>query len=103
MTGHLYGVGVGPGDPELITLKAAKLIRRAEVIAYHSGEDRIVKHAFREWSAACTCPPRQPICTCGGRSMGEGVTRKAIMAGEGEIAVNPRARSARLRAWRRGE
>ncbi len=37
MTGRLYGVGVGPGDPELITLKAAKLITRADVIAYHSG------------------------------------------------------------------
>ena len=37
MTGRLYGVGVGPGDPELITLKAAKLIRTADVIAYHSG------------------------------------------------------------------
>jgi precorrin-2 C20-methyltransferase/precorrin-3B C17-methyltransferase len=37
VTGHLYGVGVGPGDPELITLKAAKLIKNADVIAYHSG------------------------------------------------------------------
>ena len=37
MTGHLYGVGVGPGDPELITLKAARLIKNADVIAYHSG------------------------------------------------------------------
>lgn len=37
MTGHLYGVGVGPGDPELITLKAAQLIKNADVIAYHSG------------------------------------------------------------------
>ena len=37
MTGHLYGVGVGPGDPELITLKAARLIKDADVIAYHSG------------------------------------------------------------------
>ena len=37
MTGHLYGVGVGPGDPELITLKAARLIKSADVIAYHSG------------------------------------------------------------------
>ncbi|WP_346008500.1 precorrin-2 C(20)-methyltransferase [Janibacter terrae] len=35
--GHFYGVGVGPGDPELITLKAARLIREADVIAYHSG------------------------------------------------------------------
>jgi precorrin-2 C20-methyltransferase / precorrin-3B C17-methyltransferase len=37
VTGHLYGVGVGPGDPELITLKAARLIKNADVIAYHSG------------------------------------------------------------------
>src|SRR4029450_9175075 len=37
MTGCLYGVGVGPGDPELITLKAAQLIKHADVIAYHSG------------------------------------------------------------------
>ena len=37
MTGLLYGVGVGPGDPELITLKAAHLIKNADVIAYHSG------------------------------------------------------------------
>ena len=36
-TGRLYGVGVGPGDPELTTLKAARLIREADVIAYHSG------------------------------------------------------------------
>lgn len=37
MTGRLYGVGVGPGDPELVTLKAARLIREADVVAYHSG------------------------------------------------------------------
>jgi precorrin-2 C20-methyltransferase/precorrin-3B C17-methyltransferase len=37
VTGRLYGVGVGPGDPELVTLKAARLIRAADVVAYHSG------------------------------------------------------------------
>jgi precorrin-2 C20-methyltransferase/precorrin-3B C17-methyltransferase len=37
VTGHLYGIGVGPGDPELITLKAVRLIKNADVIAYHSG------------------------------------------------------------------
>lgn len=37
MTGHFYGVGLGPGDPELITLKAARLIAAADVIAYHAG------------------------------------------------------------------
>jgi 16S rRNA (cytosine1402-N4)-methyltransferase len=69
------------------------------VIAYHSGEDRLVKQAFREWSAACVCPPRQPICTCRGRALGTTLTRKAILAGADEVARNPRARSARLRAW----
>lgn len=70
------------------------------VISYHSGEDRIVKRAFREWSTACTCPPLQPICTCGGRALGETLTRKAVIASTREIELNPRARSARLRAWR---
>jgi 16S rRNA (cytosine1402-N4)-methyltransferase len=71
------------------------------VIAYHSGEDRLVKHAFRAWSTACICPPRQPVCTCGGdRALGEVLTRRAITASPEEIARNPRSRSARLRAWR---
>ena len=72
------------------------------VITYHSGEDRIVKHAFRDWSAACTCPPRQPACTCRGRSLGTTLTKKAITASADEVSRNPRARSARLRAWRSG-
>ena len=73
------------------------------VISYHSGEDRVVKHTMREWSLDCVCPPRQPTCTCRGRALGKLITRKAITAGEDEIARNPRARSARLRAWRREE
>lgn len=72
------------------------------VITYHSGEDRLVKHAFRDWSVSCTCPPRQPLCTCGGdKSLGDVVTRKAIVAAADEILRNARARSARLRAWKR--
>jgi 16S rRNA (cytosine1402-N4)-methyltransferase len=70
------------------------------VIAYHSGEDRLVKNAFREWSAACVCPPRQPVCTCRGRPLGSTLTRRPISACDDEITRNPRARSARLRAWR---
>lgn len=69
------------------------------VIAYHSGEDRLVKHAFREWSTACTCPPRQPMCTCRGEALGTLLTRRAVTAADDEVARNPRARSARLRAW----
>lgn len=73
------------------------------VIAYHSGEDRLVKHAFREWSQACVCPPHQPFCTCRGAPLGVLLTRKAIAPSPDEQAHNPRSRSARLRAWRRAE
>jgi 16S rRNA (cytosine1402-N4)-methyltransferase len=72
---------------------------RFAVITYHSGEDRVVKHEFRDWSAECVCPPKQPVCTCRGRALGTLVTRKAIMPTELEIDRNPRSRSAKLRAW----
>ncbi len=71
------------------------------VIAYHSGEDRIVKHAMREWSQACTCPPLLPRCECGGRAAGAPVTKRAVLPSSAESARNPRARSARLRGWRK--
>jgi 16S rRNA (cytosine1402-N4)-methyltransferase len=71
------------------------------VISYHSGEDRVVKHAMREWSRDCVCPPRQLECTCRGAALGKLVSRKSIAAGDEEMARNTRARSARLRAWRK--
>lgn len=72
------------------------------IMAYHSGEDRLVKHAFRAWSEGCTCPPRHPMCTCGGdNALGTVLTRRGIVASPQEKAHNPRARSATLRAWRR--
>jgi 16S rRNA (cytosine1402-N4)-methyltransferase len=71
------------------------------VIAYHSGEDRIVKNAFRDWSTACVCPPRQPVCTCRGHALGHVLTRRPVVPSGAEIASNVRARSARLRAWRK--
>jgi 16S rRNA (cytosine1402-N4)-methyltransferase len=70
------------------------------VIAYHSGEDRVVKNAFRDWATDCICPPRQPACTCRGQALGTLLTRKPITASPEEAQRNPRARSARLRAWR---
>ena len=75
---------------------------RLAVITYHSGEDRLVKLAFREWAAACICPPVQPICTCRGRPLGRLVPRKPIVPEPDEVAANPRARSAHLRIFQAG-
>ena len=72
------------------------------VLSYHSLEDRKVKDAFREWSRDCVCPPELPVCQCRGHALGELVTRKPVMASDEEVAANPRARSARLRAWKKG-
>jgi 16S rRNA (cytosine1402-N4)-methyltransferase len=72
------------------------------VLSYHSLEDRLVKDAFREWSRDCVCPPELPVCRCRGRALGEALTRKPVMASEAEVEVNSRARSARLRAWKKG-
>jgi 16S rRNA (cytosine1402-N4)-methyltransferase len=71
------------------------------IMSYHSGEDRRVKQAFRAWSTACTCPPKQPVCTCGGVALGSLMTRKAVVASPEEAERNPRARSAKLRVWRK--
>jgi len=71
-------------------------------IAYHSLEDRLVKRAFAAWSRGCRCPPRAPVCACGSRAEGEVVTRRPRRPSAAEVALNPRARSARLRVWRKG-
>ncbi len=71
------------------------------VISYHSLEDRRVKNAFREWSRACICPPELPVCQCRGRPLGETLTRKVVRPTASEVEMNPRSRSARLRAWRK--
>lgn len=72
---------------------------RLGVISYHSGEDRIVKHTFREWGRSCVCPPRQPVCTCRGRPLGRVLTPRALRPSPAEVAANPRARSARFRGF----
>jgi 16S rRNA (cytosine1402-N4)-methyltransferase len=116
-----FGARTGPGDfarffqavriavnDELNALeKALPLLRDRlnpggilAVIAYHSGEDRLVKHTMREWSMSCICPPRQLQCTCRGHALGELLTKRALVANDAETASNPRSRSARLRAWR---
>ncbi|GJM40621.1 MAG: ribosomal RNA small subunit methyltransferase H [Ardenticatenaceae bacterium] len=70
---------------------------RLAVISFHSLEDRFVKQTFRELSKDCTCPPNQPVCTCGGQAKYRLITRKVVQATAKEIAHNSRSRSARLR------
>ncbi|HET8944272.1 MAG TPA: 16S rRNA (cytosine(1402)-N(4))-methyltransferase RsmH [Dehalococcoidia bacterium] len=71
---------------------------RIVVISFHSLEDRIVKQFFVQESRDCICPPEQPTCTCGHRASLRLVTRRSVTPSPEEIAVNPRSRSARLRA-----
>ena len=83
-------------------LEAAAPLAVLAVISYHSGEDREVKVAMRDWARWCICPPGQPVCTCRGRPLGTVLTRRPIRPSAAETARNPRARSARLRAFRKG-
>ena len=69
------------------------------VITFHSLEDRIVKNTFRTAEHPCTCPPEFPQCICGKKSKGKVLTRKPILPSEEELERNPRARSAKLRAF----
>jgi 16S rRNA (cytosine1402-N4)-methyltransferase len=75
---------------------------RIVIISFHSLEDRRVKNAFRAAARDCVCPPEFPACACGGnRAWLELLTRRPVTATPDEIAANPRARSAKLRAARR--
>ncbi len=71
------------------------------VITFHSLEDRIVKNTFRNWAKVCSCPPEQPICTCGGSPKVELLTRKPIGPTEEEVRQNSPSRSAKLRVIRK--
>lgn len=70
---------------------------RMAVISFHSLEDRIVKHFFREKAQACTCPPETPICKCGGVPAVDILTKKPLRPTEDEIDSNAASRSAKLR------
>ncbi|MEA2203594.1 MAG: rRNA (cytosine1402-N4)-methyltransferase [Blastocatellia bacterium] len=74
---------------------------RFVAISFHSLEDRIIKQTLRRLSGRCECPPRMPQCSCGARRTVQILTRRPVVPGEIEIAENPRARSAKLRACRK--
>ncbi len=71
---------------------------RGVVISFHSLEDRIVKNTFRTLARGCTCPKDFPRCVCGTVPLVRVLTGKPVMAADAEVAINPRARSAKLRA-----
>lgn len=70
------------------------------VISYHSGEDRLVKGALRDWASGCVCPPGLPQCICGRNPLGRAEPRKAMIPDAAELVANPRSRSAKLRFFR---
>jgi 16S rRNA (cytosine1402-N4)-methyltransferase len=74
---------------------------RMVILSYHSLEDRLVKEAFRRWAATCLCPPQLQICACGWSPQVRILTPKPLTPTTEEVARNPRARSARLRAVER--
>jgi 16S rRNA (cytosine1402-N4)-methyltransferase len=74
---------------------------RLVVLSYHSLEDRIVKRFLQAERRGCTCPPEAPVCICGRQPRLRLVVPKGIVPTPAEIAANPRARSARLRAAER--
>ncbi|MEA1921762.1 MAG: 16S rRNA (cytosine(1402)-N(4))-methyltransferase RsmH [Pseudomonadota bacterium] len=71
---------------------------RMVVISYHSLEDRLVKRIFRQAAKGCVCPPRVPVCGCGQKPKVKILTGRGVRPQESEIALNPRSRSACLRA-----
>jgi 16S rRNA (cytosine1402-N4)-methyltransferase len=70
---------------------------RLAAISFHSLEDRRVKRFLAARAQGCICPPDLPVCGCGREPEAELVSRRAIAPTPGEVAANPRARSARLR------
>jgi 16S rRNA (cytosine1402-N4)-methyltransferase len=76
---------------------------RLAAISFHSLEDRLVKRFLAARARGCICPPELPICVCGREPEAELLTRRAVAPTPGEVAANPRSRSAHLRAARKLE
>jgi 16S rRNA (cytosine1402-N4)-methyltransferase len=70
-------------------------------ISFHSLEDRRVKRFLADRARGCICPPDLPVCACGREPQGALLSRRSIVPSAAEVAQNPRAASARLRAARK--
>ena len=76
---------------------------RLAAISFHSLEDRLVKRFLVARARGCVCPPEFPICVCGREPEAELLNRRAVAPTPGEVAANPRSKSAHLRAARKLE
>jgi 16S rRNA (cytosine1402-N4)-methyltransferase len=74
---------------------------RMAALSFHSLEDRRVKRFFAAKARGCICPPDLPVCVCGNTPEAELVHRRSVVPTPGEVAANPRSKSARLRAARK--
>jgi 16S rRNA (cytosine1402-N4)-methyltransferase len=74
---------------------------RFAAISFHSLEDRRVKRFLADRARGCICPPDLPVCACGRTPEAEPVFRRSVVPTPGEVAANPRSKSARLRAARK--
>lgn len=70
---------------------------RLAIISFHSLEDRIVKHKFKELATGCVCPSDFPKCVCGHKAEVKLITRHPVEATEEELKINPRSAPAKLR------
>ncbi len=80
--------------------KAVRLLApggRIGIITFHSLEDRIVKHTFRNLAKECSCPPDQPQCTCSGKALLQVLTKKPVKPTREEVESNAPSRSAKFR------
>jgi 16S rRNA (cytosine1402-N4)-methyltransferase len=71
---------------------------RIVILSFHSLEDRLVKRFMRREASECICPPGIPVCVCNHRAHLRLLTPRPITPTSQEMAANPRARSAKLRA-----
>jgi 16S rRNA (cytosine1402-N4)-methyltransferase len=91
--------------PQIVdVLRAGKIANpegdggRMVIISFQSLEDRLVKRFMRREAMDCICPPGTPVCICNHKATLRLLTAKPVTPTKQEVLVNPRARSAKLRA-----